>query len=202
MFLACGMATPCLVAALMVMYCCFSSSVRIRMLTSGLLAAALRNNISAQALSILLLDQPSDDILAASGLEKIRFPALYTVTNEQILVFGAILNLGDLPIKRATHGPSSTPSTVTTAIIKFFVYKEQLNQSWADFVSAPVRALINLHPLLSFCNGTGCGADCKKTHADVDSSFDTVIFEVWGEHWTSAAGQKKGGHIHSPHQSA
>ncbi|CAK9029550.1 PH domain-containing protein, partial [Durusdinium trenchii] len=145
LFLACGMATPCLVAALMVMYCCFSSSVRIRMLTSGLLAAALRNNISAQALSILLLDQPSDDILAASGLEKIRFPALYTVTNEQILVFGAILNLGDLPIKRATHGPSSTPSTVTTAIIKFFVYKEQLNQSWADFVSAPVRALINLN---------------------------------------------------------
>ncbi|CAK9051725.1 Modification methylase Eco47II (M.Eco47II) (Cytosine-specific methyltransferase Eco47II) [Durusdinium trenchii] len=152
-----------------------------------------QKNISTQALGILILDQPTDDILT-KRLSKIRFPALYTETNEQILVFGGLLNLGDLTISRAAHGPSSTPSTIKTTIIKFFIYRDQYRTRWEDFITAPVKDLLHNFPPLSFCSGTGCGPDCKKTHADLDDSFETILLEVWGRHWTNVQGQKKNPH--------
>ena len=157
-------------------------------------AAAFLNSpksISPHALGLLMLEPPAPEVMQKAGAVKMRFPAQYMVTGEQVLIFGALLSIGDIDIDRATAGSVSKQPVLPTAIIKFTCYRDQYPGSWQHFTEAPVREILKMFEPLNYCDGKNCGSACNKTHPDVDHTYEAVILELWGRHYTAATGAKK-----------
>eukprot|EP00438_Fugacium_kawagutii_P019055 Skav215402 [mRNA] locus=scaffold271:65165:69367:- [translate_table: standard] len=136
-------------------------------------------SISVDALALLLVDHPSEEVIKSAGLQKIMFPAYCPGTDEHTVLFGFILQLGDGKVSRKFVGAKSTPEVVTTGVIKIQVFKDQLQGDWARFAQSPIRALVQMMDALQLCRGRQCGSECPKFHASVDETIDGVIFEVW-----------------------
>ena len=148
-------------------------------------------SISTHALGLLILDPPAEEMMTSSGALKMRFPAKCSKTDECLLIYGCLLNLGDSKITRKMNGPESQPDTIKTCIVKTQVFRDQLQENWAQFVQAPVRRLIQLMPSLTLCEGQNCGADCVYIHAALDQPLDTVVMEVWGRMFSLVNGGKR-----------
>ena len=148
-------------------------------------------SISPHALGLLMLEPPAAEVMQQAGAVKMRFPAQYLVTGEQVLIFGALLSIGDISIDRATAGSVSKQPVLPTAIIKYTCYRDQLPVNWQQFTEAPIREILKMFEPLNYCDGKNRGSQCHKTHPDVDKTYEAVILELWGRHFTAATGAKK-----------
>ena len=150
----------------------------------------LNKTISVDALALLIIDHPPEEIIAQAGLKKFAFPAYCPATDEHTVIFGYILQLGDEQVRRNHQGKTSAPEVIATSVIKFQVHQDQLEMSWAQFAKGPVRAMVYLMDSLKLCAGKSCGADCNKFHAGIDETIDGVIFEIWSRTFFNAQGQR------------
>jgi hypothetical protein len=148
------------------------------------------DKISMEALALLLVDTPNQEILDQGLLQKIVIPAKCRGTNEHTLIFGYMLQLGDTLVHRSSAGKGSNPEIVSTQVIKFQAFRDQLQMNWTDFVSAPIRALVQHMEALQLCKGESCGPDCPKFHPGIDEALDSVIFEVWARSFFNDQGHK------------
>ena len=64
--------------------------------------------------------------------------------------------------------------SVPTQTLRLYVYRDQWDGSWEDFVSQPVRSLLQKLPWLQLCRESGCGDACLKYHAAVDEPLDSL----------------------------
>ena len=131
--------------------------------------------ISNEALSILLVDLPPDEVLSQAKIEKLRFPAQYKGTDEHIVVFGGILHRGQQKVSRKVQGPNPKPEIIPTSVVKVMIYKGQFEFDWAQFVSSPVKCLIQTIPALTMCQGDTCGSTCGRSHSPVGEQLDAVL---------------------------
>eukprot|EP00435_Cladocopium_sp_Y103_P012354 s2527_g3.t1 len=146
--------------------------------------------ISTDALALLLVDPPGQDIVDNLNLQKIVIPAKCTATKEHTLIFGHIMQLGELQVTRTFAGKGSNPEVIKTQVIKFQAFRDQLPVNWADFAAAPIRALVHHMDSLKLCRGESCGHTCKKFHPGIDEALDSVIFEVWARSFFDQQGHK------------
>eukprot|EP00435_Cladocopium_sp_Y103_P072741 s162_g41.t1 len=146
--------------------------------------------ISLEALALLIVDTPSPELQTSAKLSKIVIPARCRGTNEHTLIFGHILQLGDLVVSRTFAGKCSSPELVATTVVKFQIFRDQLQANWSDFVTAPVRALVAMMESLQLCKGVSCGAHCPKYHPGLDEQIDNVIFELWARSFFNDLGHK------------
>ena len=135
--------------------------------------------ISSGALALLILQEPPRDVQQKYELTPITFPAKYKGTEEHIILFGAIKQLGILKVDRSASSSKSNHTIVENQVLKIQAFRDELEFPWLDFIQAPVRHLLNLLPVLQLCQGTNCGSNCGKTHAAVDEPLDTIVMEVW-----------------------
>eukprot|EP00435_Cladocopium_sp_Y103_P074350 s200_g48.t1 len=120
----------------------------------------------------------------------LRFPALFTPTQEPILLDGSLVNLGDMTIIKKSQQEVIETSAVDTGVIKLTQYRDEMEEDWQIFIKAPLRNILQRHPLFTLCNGQKCGGSCPKYHAPVDSDLDSVIFDVFARSWISARGKR------------
>ena len=64
-------------------------------------------SISMEALALLIIDKPSEEHIQKAKLTKIVIPAKCTSTQEHILIFGFIMQLGDVQVSRTFTGESA-----------------------------------------------------------------------------------------------
>eukprot|EP00438_Fugacium_kawagutii_P015809 Skav206885 [mRNA] locus=scaffold3287:68732:72739:+ [translate_table: standard] len=150
----------------------------------------MKKSISTDALALVLVDTPADDVIQASGLTKIACPAYCPGTGEHTLIFGWILQLGDLKVFRSQRKKITTPEIVKTCVIKLQVYKDQYDGDWVRFAQAPIRSLVTQMDALKLCDGKACGADCPRFHPGLDESIDNVLFEVWARSFFNDKGAR------------
>ena len=151
-------------------------------------------SISTAALGLLLVDLPPQEHIDKAGITRLRYPAKYISTQEHILIFGGLLDIGDKPITRVLQGPVSKLDTIQTNVIRVQVYREQLQMPREDFAQSPVKQLVLLMPQLTLCKGEECGTACPRFHAPLDTPLETVITEVWGRVFALTSGGKKEAH--------
>ena len=121
-------------------------------------------SISPDALAILLVDLPPEDLLPSTKVKKLRYPAMYAGTREHILIFGGILNLGDKEVCRKMEKQGISADAIKTAVIKVQLARDQLQVPWQDINESAHQMSTQLLPALSFCEGKNCGTDCAKSH--------------------------------------
>ena len=147
-------------------------------------------SISTDALALLFLDSPDPAQCPNANLKKIIIPAKFKGTDEHTLIYGFILQLGDLTVCRESASADSNPDVIDTMVIKMQVYKDQLAMNWTRFSEAPIRALVTLIEPLQFCKGSRCGSNCNKFHPGLDETIDNVIFEIWARSFLDDHGRK------------
>ena len=147
-------------------------------------------SISIDALALLLIDTPAQELIDKANLDKIIIPAKCQGTNEHTLIFGHILQLGDCTVTRSHVGKGSCPDVIETRVLKLQIFKDQLQVNWQDFCAAPIRALVAKMEALQLCRGQQCGTDCAKFHPGLDEQVDNVIFEIWSRTFFNEQGHK------------
>ncbi|CAJ1358591.1 unnamed protein product, partial [Effrenium voratum] len=74
----------------------------------------------------------------------IRYPVLYTGTNEPILLTGSMLQLGDVPVHRVKKEVRTQPDDIETVTLRVSAYKDEFPQPWDQFVQAPFKTIVKL----------------------------------------------------------
>eukprot|EP00435_Cladocopium_sp_Y103_P013864 s4955_g3.t1 len=146
--------------------------------------------ISVEALALLLVDTPPQELIDSAKLGKMVIPAKCRGTKEHTLIFGYILQLGDSQVSRTFIGKGSSPDIIDTQVLKIQVFRDQLQVDWADFCHAPIRALVQRMEAMQLCKGINCGPECAKFHPAVDEQIDNVIFELWARSFFNDKGQR------------
>ena len=148
------------------------------------------NSISTDALALLFVDVHDADLIANSGLKPIVIPAKFKGTGETTLIYGHILQIGDLQVSRESASQDSSPDVIDTKVIKIQVFRDQFTADWNRFADAPVRTLIAAMESLQLCKGAQCGAACNKLHPGLDETIDNMIFELWARSFFDDSGRK------------
>ena len=146
-------------------------------------------NLSTSPLALLIIDDLRDCDLSYAHATKLRFSALYMVTEEPMMLLGWLLNLGDqLVQKRQLDDPMKHNELVPTEVVKISFFRDELECEWSLIVNNPIRTLLKLMPAFQMCREEGCGAQCDRYHAPVDEDMQKVIHEVWGRRYQSLGG--------------
>ncbi|CAK9027887.1 unnamed protein product [Durusdinium trenchii] len=148
---------------------------------------------SSDALALALIDLPEEDITAAAKIQKCMIPAKYKATEEPVVFFGGLLQLGDVAVKRKASQSMPQPAVVTTTVLKIQAYRDLLGTSWEAVSRAPIRELADATPALQLCKDSKCTGkttDCQKAHPAVDEQYDGVILDLWSRLFTTMEGKK------------
>eukprot|EP00438_Fugacium_kawagutii_P004927 Skav217266 [mRNA] locus=scaffold47:1416457:1419855:+ [translate_table: standard] len=147
-------------------------------------------SISTDALALLIIDRPPEEVIQAARLTKVVIPAKFKGTDEHTLIYGHIMQLGDNDVVRENASTNSSPDIVSTKVIKLQVFNDQLSIPWNRFAEAPIRTLVAVMEPLQLCRGANCGASCGKFHPAVDETVDNVICELWARSFFDDNGKK------------
>ena len=126
------------------------------------------------------------------GLARIAdftFPAIYSPTQEGILIRGALLQLGDEDVQAAVSAMADV-ECVQTLVCRLSVFRDEFKAPWAALQEAPIRVLINTLPELQICKDPGCNHACNHFHPAVEEAVSAMFQDVWGRSFSKLAGGK------------
>ena len=145
-------------------------------------------SISTEALGLLITTEVPADLHGMADVKPLRFPAVCTVTDEPLLLQGALLTLGDMAIMRKeSKGPKLI--TCPTSIIKVQIFQDEIPVAWSEITKGPIRGLLQLVPYLRVCAGKSCGKDCPLFHPPVGETMTAVIVDVWSRNFCNSQGR-------------
>ena len=155
-------------------------------------------HISTDGLALALVDLPDAETCAKACISKTPIPAKYKGTDEPVLFFGGLYQLGDSEVTRKQASNMPTPEVVSTAVLRIQAFQDVYQADWMQFIQAPIKELIAMVPALQLCREDVCSkgaiAACLKTHPAVDENFDQVILDIWARTYTTADGKKTSQH--------
>ena len=147
----------------------------------GLLKGA--KSISIEPLAILTVGELHQDLHGLLPCANLRYPAIYAVTQEPVLIRGTLVQLGDVEIARTLKQASPEVTANPTTVVRIQVYRDQWPFPWDQFAAGPVKTLLQHCPLFRLCRGQKCGKDCPHFHASVEEQVDAVLLDLWSWSW-------------------
>ena len=100
---------------------------------------ALQAPISAGGLALIVLDH--QDSRVPQCAEIVKFPAQCKLTDEPVLLTGALLQLGHQKVQRTLPERPISIEEIPTGVLRILVYRDQVTDDWDKFHAGPVRAL-------------------------------------------------------------
>lgn len=123
---------------------------------------------------------------APSGLpliaEPIRFPAVRAANAEPVLVQGLLFQLGNVPVRRATHQDPVAMECIQTFVAKLAVYRDGV-QDWEGVTKQPVRYIQQHFQCLLPCREEECLGTCAKWHSGKEVFIEDPLMAVWNRQW-------------------
>lgn len=80
--------------------------------------------------------------------------------------------------------------SIGTGVLKLTQYKDEWTQDWASLLKAPLKTILQQHPLFTVCSGQRCGGNCPRYHPPVDVELEAVVLDVWARAWLSLRGKR------------
>ena len=119
----------------------------------------------------------------------VRYPAIFSPTQEAILVQGSLVQLGDEAVQLAATDIAEVEH-ISTVVCRINVYRDECKLPWDKFAEAPLRLLLQHVPEFRVCQGTACDSSCLAFHAAVDETVEHLFLDVWARQWNKLAGGK------------
>ncbi|CAE7221657.1 Pol, partial [Symbiodinium necroappetens] len=148
---------------------------------------ALGRNLSVDALALATTAELPDSL--ALQVSSVRYPAVFTPTQEAILVSGSLIQLGDEEVQLCATDIAEVEH-LSTAVCRLNLFRDEYKHSWEKFCEAPLRVLLQQVPEFQVCKDPTCGGKCSGFHAAVDEVVEHLFLDVWARQWVRLAGGK------------
>ena len=113
---------------------------------------------------------------------EMRIPLRCVANDEPMLVNACVVQLGSVYVttsKGAVVEVEQTPA----ACVKIAVYREDITIPWADFITRPVKHILESIRVLQSCDAPDC--DCDRRHSLVHKFLKDPVLDVWRRQWLS-----------------
>ena len=145
--------------------------------------------LSVDGLAIVSTAPLPTEACSGAPCSHIRFPAVYSPTQEAVLLSGTLLQLGDEHIQLATgDADMGSIDQLDTMVGRLSFYRDETQLNWEDFVKSPIRAMLQHIPGLSLCKEPSCKGDCSHFHPAVDEQVEQMLLDVWSRQFAKAIG--------------
>ena len=133
--------------------------------------------LSSGPLGLLVLgDLPTDLVQVAHSVE--RFQARWKLSGDPLLLQATLLQIGAQPVTKFVPAECTPVDVLPSALVRVAVFRDEWGQPWADFVKAPLRAVVAQCKLLTSCSVAGC--TCEAFHGVSGPGEPEPILEVFG----------------------
>ena len=133
--------------------------------------------LSSGPLGLLVLgDLPTDLVQVAHSVE--RFQARWKLSGDPLLLQATLRQIGAQPVTKFVPAECTPVDVLPSALVRVAVFRDEWGQPWADFVKAPLRAVVAQCKLLTSCSVAGC--TCEAFHGVSGPGEPEPILEVFG----------------------
>ena len=133
--------------------------------------------LSSGPLGLLVLgDLPTDLVQVVHSVE--RFQARWKLSGDPLLLQATLLQIGAQPVTKFVPAECTPVDVLPSALVRVAVFRDEWGQPWADFVKAPLRAVVAQCKLLTSCSVAGC--TCEAFHGVSGPGEPEPILEVFG----------------------
>lgn len=109
--------------------------------------AAHGRNLSVDPLVLVTTAEIPEEQAGKARLTPVRYPAIFTPTQEAVLVTGTLVQLGDDSVQLASADIAEIEH-LDTMVCKLCLYKDETTLSWEKLTEAPIRHLLQQLPAL------------------------------------------------------
>ena len=150
---------------------------------------AQARNLSVDPLALITTAEIPAEQAGTARLSSIRYPAVFTPTDEAVLVAGSLLQLGDDDVQLAAANIAEL-DRIDTLVCRLNLYKEECTMPWDKVAEAPIRTLLQQVPGLQVCKDPSCNQACGSFHAAVDEVVEHLFLDIWARQWCRLAGSR------------
>ncbi|CAE7241535.1 aquIMA [Symbiodinium microadriaticum] len=147
--------------------------------------------LSVDALALVSTAPLPVEACSGAPAANIRFPAVYSPTQEAVLLSGTILQLGDEHVQLSpADSAMGEVDQLDTIVGRVSLFRDEAQLDWDVFVKSPVKCLLQHVQGLNLCRDTGCKGDCAAFHPAVEEHVDRMILDVWARQFARLEGGK------------
>ena len=145
------------------------------------------SSLSVDALAVVCTSALQSEVCTGAPVTNIQFPAIYSPTQEAILLQGSLLQLGDEVVQLDTPSIAEV-ERLDTITGRLSYYRDEASIPWTEIAQAPLRALVQHVPCLSLCKDANCHGDCACFHPSLEETVDRMILDAWGRSFAKVDG--------------
>ena len=112
-------------------------------------------------------------------------PCMCVANSEPLLVEATLVQLGQGFIEKHVASAAVELDNLDVVSLKMMVYRDEFSGQWEDFVSAPIKHLVLLLPILRKCMTENCQCDSWHNHEKL--AVKDPIMDVWRRQFLSGA---------------
>ena len=128
--------------------------------------------LSTGGLALLVINPPVD-LVTSLQWSSLRFAARCAYNQEPMLLSGVLVQLGHRTVYQFQAKNVPAIMSVDVACARVTVYYDQLDQSWEEFASKPVRHVLACIPCLQTCRTLAC--QCPGWHPSPTDQHDALL---------------------------
>ena len=147
------------------------------------------SSLSVDALALLTTAELAPEACGRARVSSLRYPAVFTPTQEAVLVAGSMIQLGDETVQLALNSVDELEQ-VETCVCRLNLYKDEIAFAWDRVLEAPLRALTQAVPAFVLCRDPACKGDCARFHPAVEEQVEHLILEVWARQYLRVDGSR------------
>ena len=128
--------------------------------------------LTHQGLALLVLHS-SADLQTSLQWSTLRFAVRCAANHEPMLLSGVLVQLGHQSVYQFRAKNALAVPAVDVACARITVYQDQLDLSWEEFSSRPVKHVVSVLSCLQTCRKDNC--DCGAWHPTADGPQDALL---------------------------
>ena len=144
-------------------------------------------NLSVDALALVTTAEVAPEAAGMARVSSLRFPVIFSPTQEAILISGSLVQLGDEEVHLAAKDIAEVDH-LDTVVCRISLYRDECKVAWEQVISAPIRFLLQSVPEFQVCKNAACDQSCAAFHAAVDEVVDHLFLDVWARQWCRLSG--------------
>ena len=140
--------------------------------------------VSQFPLAVVVINCEEDGVKTSLPSAQQRVPVRCVLNDDPMLVQAWVVQLGSSYLT-TVKGDVVEVDMTKAACAKVAVYRDSIACAWSDFVSGPVRYILDHIPVLVVCEAEGC--NCEKWHPGNHDKLKDPLLDVWRRQWLSMA---------------
>ena len=141
--------------------------------------------VSTEPLALAVFGPVSSELVMQLPHATVMIPCMCVANSEPLLVEATLVQLGQGFIEKHVASAAVELDNLDVVSLKMMVYRDEFSGQWEDFVSAPIKHLVLLLPILRKCMTENCQCDSWHNHEKL--AVKDPIMDVWRRQFLSGA---------------